>query len=1151
MIWKTQTFIYPLISLGIFLLLVVAIATAGYRHYLNRKAQITHDKYAELVAVADLKVDQITKWRNERLSDDLLFLKNPFFSEAVERFLANPESASLRKNLATWLYPINQHHCYHSIVVFDTKLSERLSFGTKNKPAGKLTRELAARVMRSGSMEFSDLHYGESISRIHLDVLIPLSVKHAGTTTLIGVLLVRVDPYHELFPLVQSWSTASPSAETLLVKRVEKEVVYLNELRHRKGTALALRVPLTKKDMPAVQAALGRVGESQGVDYRGVSVFSVTRKIPGTSWFLVAKVDTDEILAPARRQTWVTGAISVLLILLAGTGIGLIWRHTSARTFKKLYKEERLKSALTEHVERLSRMYKTLGHVNQAIVRCSDNQELYDRVCQIVVEDGGLLMAWVGLSDRESCGLKPSAFSGFEEGYLSAISISTDTVPTGLGPSGKAVREGRHVVCGDIETDPAMAPWKEEALRRGYLSSASFPLFSGEGCIGALSVYAARRDFFDDETVALLVDLTEDISFAIKSLERDEELQRSQLRFKEVSEIISDFAYSCIEKPGGSFSLDWMSGAIEEITGYSMQEIMDRGCWKFLVHEADLAVFDRNVTGLVPGRTELFDIRICRKDGSVRWLQSSCKCDTKDSFSGSRRLVGACRDITQHKQAEKSLRRSEERYRNLFENHAAVKLLLDPETGRIVDANQAAAKFYGWSRDQLTQMKIQQINNLLPEQTDREIEKVIENQRIRFEFCHQLADGSVKDVEVYSSKIELEGKEYIHSIIHDISERKQAEKQNKLLISATEQSPVTVIITDCEGTIEYVNRKFSDLTGYSREETVGQNPRFQKSGNQSQDFYDNLWATIVSGRDWHGELVNKKKNGEFYLVNASISPVRDENGNITHFVAVQEDITERKRLEKELLTLNRELETRIQKRTADLESFTSMVSHDLRAPLRAISGFSRILLDDYMSVLDAKGRYLLDSVIENTKRMGQLIDDLLSFSRVERSEIMHSDINMTALAKSVAYELLTADIRDKISIRVESLPDAQGDGSLLRQVWVNLLSNAVKFTLPKESGLIEVGAIFKEREIVYFVKDTGVGFDSRYAHKLFDIFQRLHSAAAFEGTGVGLAIVQRIIERHGGRVWAEGSQGEGATFYFSLPTTKKREGNNATASHSD
>jgi len=533
-------------------------------------------------------------------------------------------------------------------------------------------------------------------------------------------------------------------------------------------------------------------------------------------------------------------------------------------------------------------------------------------------------------------------------------------------------------------------------------------------------------------------------------------------------------------------------------------------------------------------------------------LQSSCKCEAKDGLPGTRRLVGACRDITQHKHAEASLRRSEERYRNLFENHAAVKLVLDPATGRIVDANQAAEKFYGWNRNELTQMNIRQINTLLPDQIEKEIDKVLKNQRIRFEFCHQLADGSLRDVEVYSSKIELEGKEYIHSIIHDITERKLAEKQNRLLISATEQSPVTVIITDREGTIEYVNREFSDLTGYSKEETIGQNPRFQKSGKQPKDFYDNLWTTIVSGRTWHGEFFNKKKDGELYLVNVSISPVRDEYGNITHFVAVQEDITERKRLENELMELNNELETRIQKRTADLESFTYMVSHDLRAPLRAISGFSRILLDDYMTVLDVEGQNLLDLVIGNTKRMGQLIDDLLSFSRVQLSEIIRTNVNMTALAQSVADELLIDDIRGKIIVRVETLPDVQGDRPLLRQVWVNLLSNAIKFTLPKKSGTIQVGATFAEREIVYFVKDTGVGFDSHYAHKLFGIFQRLHSATEFEGTGVGLAIVQRIVESHGGRVWAEGSQGEGAIFYFSLQDSSNQgEEHNATISHSD
>jgi light-regulated signal transduction histidine kinase (bacteriophytochrome) len=244
---------------------------------------------------------------------------------------------------------------------------------------------------------------------------------------------------------------------------------------------------------------------------------------------------------------------------------------------------------------------------------------------------------------------------------------------------------------------------------------------------------------------------------------------------------------------------------------------------------------------------------------------------------------------------------------------------------------------------------------------------------------------------------------------------------------------------------------------------------------------------------------------------------------------------ERKNTEEELIRLNMELETRILERTADLESFTYTVSHDLRAPLRAISGFSGILLDEYTGALDAEGRRLLNVIIDNTRRMGQLIDDLLSFSRLGRSEINLSSIDMAALARDVFDEIVTGEMREKITCLIGTLPEAKGDASLLRQVWVNLLSNAVKFTAPKGAGLIEVGATPGEDEDLFYVKDTGVGFDMQYAHKLFGIFQRLHSTSEFEGTGIGLSIVQRIVDRHGGRVWAEGRQGEGATFCFSLP----------------
>jgi len=253
------------------------------------------------------------------------------------------------------------------------------------------------------------------------------------------------------------------------------------------------------------------------------------------------------------------------------------------------------------------------------------------------------------------------------------------------------------------------------------------------------------------------------------------------------------------------------------------------------------------------------------------------------------------------------------------------------------------------------------------------------------------------------------------------------------------------------------------------------------------------------------------------------------------------DISDRKRVENDLLALNTELERRVAERTADLESFSYTVSHDLRAPLRAIRGFSEILLKEHEFSLDAEGRRLLNVINDNADRMKQLIDDLLSFCRVGREEIKRFQVDMASLVRDVIDTLRGDMAGSEIEFHVGTLPGAVADIAMIRQVWVNLLSNAMKFTLPKEAGFIEVGSFSGGDETVYFVKDTGVGFDMEYAHKLFGIFQRLHSSGEFEGTGIGLSIVQRIVTRHGGRVWAEGKPGEGATFYFSLPMSDPEE----------
>ena len=351
-----------------------------------------------------------------------------------------------------------------------------------------------------------------------------------------------------------------------------------------------------------------------------------------------------------------------------------------------------------------------------------------------------------------------------------------------------------------------------------------------------------------------------------------------------------------------------------------------------------------------------------------------------------------------------------------------------------------------------------------------------------------------------------------------------------------------VAITAVDGTITYANDKFCQISKYSREELLGQNHRLVNSGYHPPEFFQEMWQTITSGHIWKGEIKNRAKDGGVYWVSSTIVPFLGPDGKPLQFISIRTDITKRKLAEEKINTLNAVLESRaaaLEVANKELEAFSYSVSHDLRAPLRAVDGFSRMVLADYAAQLDAEGQRMLGVIRSEAQRMGRLIDDLLAFSRLGRQTIESARINMQELAQDIFDELSAQEPERQVRLTLQPLPPALGTEAMIRQVWVNLIGNALKFTKERETAEIEIGVNAGESgDPVYYIKDNGVGFDMRYVDKLFGVFQRLHSQQEFPGTGVGLALVQRIIQRHSGRIWAEAEVNHGATFYFTLPNQK-------------
>ena len=585
----------------------------------------------------------------------------------------------------------------------------------------------------------------------------------------------------------------------------------------------------------------------------------------------------------------------------------------------------------------------------------------------------------------------------------------------------------------------------------------------------------------------------------------------------------------------------------EELLGQSRNDLIGKNDYDFFpLEQADFFVAkDRDVLAS-KSMLDIPEEPLQTKNRGVRFLHTK-KLPIMDKDGKPLYLLGISEDVTERKSAEEAMRETEEWFRVLVDNMLDSALIMDWD-GRALFANRAALRLAeldpSASAENLNVMNFVHPNSRAALATDMGIIRKTGG-RFLAEYRMQLRSNTDKWVEALGIKIHYKGAEAGLVTLRDITERKRMaealwESQERYRVLFAEMLNGFVlfqIILDendrpLESALLAVNPAFERMTGLSASAVLGKSIYEVLPKSLWIGTYEEM---AITGKPAHFETISQAFN-KCYAVTA-FSPKKGQCAMIF------EDVTERKHAEDVIRNLNEELEKRVIERTVELEAanrelnaFSYSVSHDLRAPLRAIGGFSRILKEEYAGQLPAEARRYIERVEDNARHMGRLVDDLLSFSRLGRQPLQTQTISIAPIVRE-ALDRLKPDYEGRtVEIAMGELPPCDADPSLLRHVFTNLLSNAIKFTRKQPAARIEIGCHPEADELVFFVKDNGSGFDMRYADKLFGVFQRLHRTEDFEGTGVGLAIVQRIIHRHGGRIWAQAEVGRGATFFFTLKT---------------
>lgn len=714
------------------------------------------------------------------------------------------------------------------------------------------------------------------------------------------------------------------------------------------------------------------------------------------------------------------------------------------------------------------------------------------------------------------------------------------------GPIGrKVIQEGPQLILrkpGVIEDD-RLQPFGDKTKRS--LSIMFAPLRNGDLILGTLSVQSYKENAYMESDLNLLQVTADLCGGAFDRMRTEAELHAKEQQYHQIVETTQEGIWVVNSKGITTF----VNRRMAEMLGYEQKEILGLTSFDFMFPE-DREKIIANIDEERRKEHRQLDLRLRRKDGEAMWALVTANpiLDAQGKFAGS---VGLLSDITKRKLVEEELRESEARFQSFMNNLAGFAFIKDHE-GRYVFVNSTWEKLFGKTLGEMIGMTDEELFPGTMATTFKGSDAQLRAGKKPIQVMETIYHGE-EPHSYFVSKFIIPGEapeeELVGGVAMDITERLKMQEQlreSQARSQAILNSALDAVVTiDHTGSIVEFNPAAEKMFGHKQEDVLGRNmgevivpPELRERHQQSLERCVQTGESNILGRLI--EIKAMRADGSQFPVELTINRV--EQGPRPLFTGFIRDITERQEAEQEIRQLNTSLEKRVNERTAELqatnkelESFCYSVSHDLRAPLRAIDGFSQALEEDYATLLDQDGKNYLDRVRKATRRMALLIDDLLELSRVSRAELKIQDVDLSQMARLVMEELQHGHPERKVEWVGAPRLRAKGDPRLLRVALDNLLGNAWKFTRTQPNPRIEFGVTVQDGQTVYFVRDNGAGFDMNYADKLFGVFQRLHSTNEYEGTGVGLANVQRVIHRHGGCVWADAKVNQGATFYFTLP----------------